>query len=93
MVMTLVFLAMGFLLVIAVRSYFHWQKEELAKHEHLREKVERKGWRFETRPSRHVDLRISGTQDGIHWTIEQGNKVATIALLSPGRAMLQVPVP
>lgn len=55
----------------AFRSYAQITREQEALTEDLRRTVAQHGWTYESNPPRNLALRITGTSDGIPWTIQQ----------------------
>ncbi len=63
------------LFVMAWRAFQRFHREQSAQAEALRHAAVQQGWQFEAKPVRGVELRISGTSAGIHWTVQQDDGV------------------
>ncbi|MBM3852029.1 MAG: hypothetical protein FJ399_02620, partial [Verrucomicrobia bacterium] len=71
--MTYLLLAGGllFLVILAVRSFRRYREEQAAQLTELRRAAERHGWNCVIAPTLDVIVRITGTTDGIAWTVQQ----------------------
>lgn len=71
----LIILGLLILIIFALRSFLRFRREQDALTEALRRTVAEHGWTYEKNPGGNLEMRITGTSDGISWSIEQGDGV------------------
>lgn len=67
----LILLGLLILIVFALRSFLRFRREQDALTEALRHTVAERGWTYEKNPGGNLAMRITGTSDGVAWSVEQ----------------------
>jgi hypothetical protein len=69
--------------VLAIISFRRFRQDQRSRMKELRRAVEQCGYGYKERPLRGIDFRITGTREGIPWTLEQFGPAPADDLTTP----------